>query len=105
VDLSTPGGAPSYENQRGHKVPHETCPFANSVFISIVAMPVKPNAAGIWRRAADAASNTRLKSTRRGKTQLLTLFARHGTAAISRGSGQQFAGRACFFAAVGGRRA
>jgi len=38
----------------------------------------------------------RLKSTRRGKTQMLTLVACHNPAAISRGSSQQIAGGRCF---------
>jgi hypothetical protein len=65
----------------------------DALFISIVAMPVKANAAGIWRAPANATSNTRLKSKRRAIMQMLTLAACHSAAAISRGSGQQFAGR------------
>jgi hypothetical protein len=37
----------------------------DALLISIVAMRVKANAAGIWRASARAASNTCLKSKRR----------------------------------------
>jgi hypothetical protein len=101
---STPGDAPSYENSN-HEMLHDFAAFAplllqfpaapfrlDAFVISIVARPVKVNTAGIGRAPPHHASNTRLKSKRRAIMQMLTLGACHSGAAISRRSGQQFAG-------------
>jgi hypothetical protein len=101
---STPGDAPSYENSN-HEMLHDfaalapllqqfpAAPFRlNALLISIVARRVKVNTAGIGRAPPRRPSNARLKSKRRGIVQTLTLGACHSAAAISRRSGQQFAG-------------
>jgi hypothetical protein len=68
-------------------------------------MTVKPNAAGFWRWRSGLTSNARLKSVWRGHRRLLTLLQCHGAAAISRRSGQQFAGGTCFLTTGRGKQA
>jgi hypothetical protein len=71
----------------------------SALFISIAAVWVKHNAAGLGLPGLPSSSNTRLKSEWRGKPRSLTKVKRHTAAAISRGPGPKNSPHCCSIAA------